>query len=51
MKLEVKCNVENCKYWDKGDQCIADSIYVVGLKGREEAASVDETACKTFEEC
>lgn len=49
MKLEVKCNVESCKYWAEGDQCIADSIYVIGLNGRE-AANVEETACKTFEQ-
>ncbi|PLS01808.1 DUF1540 domain-containing protein [Neobacillus cucumis] len=50
MNLEVKCNVKNCKYWAKGDQCIADSIYVVGPNGREVANNVEETACKTFEE-
>ncbi len=49
MKLEVKCNVENCKYWAEGDQCLADSIYVIGLHG-EKAANVQETACKTFEQ-
>ncbi|MCQ6282654.1 DUF1540 domain-containing protein [Bacillus sp. EB600] len=49
MKLEVRCNVDNCKYWAKGDQCNADSIFVIGLHGRE-AANVDETACKTFKE-
>ncbi|MDN4524987.1 DUF1540 domain-containing protein [Fictibacillus fluitans] len=48
MKLEVLCNVENCKYWAEGDQCVADSIYVIGMHG-EEADSVAETACKTFE--
>ena len=49
VKLEVKCNVENCKYWAEGDQCLADSIYVIGLHG-EKAANVQETACKTFEQ-
>ncbi len=48
MELEVKCNVENCKYWAEGDRCVADSIYVIGLHGRE-AENVEETACKTFE--
>ncbi|MGG5252520.1 DUF1540 domain-containing protein [Neobacillus sp. SM06] len=48
MKLEVKCDVENCKYWAHGDQCVADSIYIIGLHG-EKAANVGETACKTFE--
>jgi Domain of Unknown Function (DUF1540) len=49
MATEVLCNVENCKYWDDGDKCVADSIYVIGEDGRE-AANVMETACKTFEE-
>ncbi|AZU60314.1 DUF1540 domain-containing protein [Neobacillus mesonae] len=49
MKVEVKCNVKDCKYWDEGDQCIADSIYVVGHHGGREADKVEETACKTFE--
>ncbi|MFZ7942721.1 MULTISPECIES: DUF1540 domain-containing protein [Bacillaceae] len=49
MKLNVKCNVENCKYWAEGDQCVADSIYVIGLHG-EVAADVEDTACKTFVE-
>ncbi|CEG25759.1 DUF1540 domain-containing protein [Bacillus sp. B-jedd] len=48
MKIEVKCNVENCKYWAEGDECVADSIYVIAQTGRE-AANVEETACKTFE--
>ncbi|MDN4075033.1 MULTISPECIES: DUF1540 domain-containing protein [Fictibacillus] len=48
MKLEVLCDVENCKYWAKGDKCVADSIYVMGLHGKN-AADMEETACKTFE--
>ena len=48
MKIEVKCNVENCKYWAEGDECVADSIFVIGEHGRT-AESVEETACKTFE--
>jgi hypothetical protein len=48
MKLEVLCNVENCTYWAEGDQCVADSIYVVGLDNND-AENVEETACKTFE--
>ena len=49
MKLEVKCNVVNCKYWAEGDECVADSIYVIGPHGRRKADDVEETACKTFE--
>ncbi|MGE7907213.1 DUF1540 domain-containing protein [Peribacillus sp. NPDC094092] len=48
MKLEVLCNVENCTYWAEGNQCVADSIYVVGLDNND-ADNVEETACKTFE--
>ncbi|RFU61788.1 DUF1540 domain-containing protein [Peribacillus glennii] len=48
MGIEVLCNVENCKYWAEGDKCIADSIYVIGERGRV-AGNVEETACKTFE--
>jgi len=49
MKIEVKCDVKNCKYWAEGDDCIADSIYVIAQTGKV-AANVEETACKTFEE-
>ena len=49
MKLDVKCNVKNCKYWADGDQCVADSIYVIGSHGSRKADNVEETACKTFE--
>jgi hypothetical protein len=49
MNLEVKCNVKNCTYWADGDQCVADSIYVIGPHGSRMAVSVEETACKTFE--
>ncbi|WP_081772893.1 DUF1540 domain-containing protein [Bacillus sp. EB01] len=48
MKIEVKCDVENCKYWAEGDQCVADSIMVIAHHDNE-AANVMETACKTFE--
>jgi hypothetical protein len=48
MKIEVKCNVENCKYWAEGDECVADSIFVIGEHGRT-ADNEEETACKTFE--
>ncbi|WP_425311016.1 DUF1540 domain-containing protein [Fictibacillus nanhaiensis] len=47
MATEVLCNVENCKYWEEGDKCVADSIYVIGEDGRE-AGNVMETACKMF---
>ncbi|HZG73933.1 MAG TPA: DUF1540 domain-containing protein [Chondromyces sp.] len=44
----VLCEVENCKYWEKGNRCSADSIFVVGLNGHK-ADDVDETGCQTFE--
>lgn len=49
MILDVKCNVKNCKYWADGDQCVAESIYVIGPHGRRKADTVEETACRTFE--
>ncbi|MBM7649911.1 hypothetical protein JOC78_002895 [Bacillus ectoiniformans] len=48
MSIEVLCNVDNCKYWAKGDKCVADKISVIGLQGRK-ADDMEETACKTFE--
>ena len=49
MRIEVKCEVQNCKYWAEGDQCVADSILVVADAGRR-ADSERETICDTFEE-
>lgn len=48
MAKDVLCEVENCKYWSKGNQCTADSIYVVSHHGNE-AKNEAETDCKTFE--
>ncbi len=48
MAKDVLCEVSNCKYWAQGDQCDADSIYVVSQSGKQ-ATSQKETDCKTFE--
>lgn len=48
MRIEVKCEVENCKYWAEGDQCVADSIMVVANRGNQ-AVNEKETICDTFE--
>lgn len=47
MAQDVLCEVNNCKYWDDGNKCSADSIYVVSHKGNQ-APSSKETDCKTF---
>jgi hypothetical protein len=47
MAQDVLCEVNNCKYWSEGNQCTADSIYVVSSIGTE-AHSQEETDCKTF---
>jgi hypothetical protein len=48
MARDVLCEVNNCKYWDAGNKCSADSIYIVSHKG-EQASDNKETDCKTFE--
>ncbi len=48
MAKDVLCEVNNCKHWTQGNRCEADSIYVVSQQGTE-AASHEETDCKTFE--
>lgn len=47
MAKDVLCEVDNCKYWDKGNKCKADSIYVVSQKGKQ-ASKNEETDCQTF---
>ncbi|MFK2827026.1 DUF1540 domain-containing protein [Bacillus sp. B190/17] len=47
MAQDVFCEVNNCKYWDKGNKCGADSIYVVSHKEKQTSIS-EETDCKTF---
>jgi len=48
MAQDVLCEVNNCKFWDKGNKCGATSIYVVSNKGKQ-ASNSEETDCKTFE--
>lgn len=48
MAKDVLCEVNNCKFWDSGNKCSADSIYVVSHKGKE-ASNSKETDCKTFD--
>ena len=45
---DVLCEVNNCKYWDSGNKCSADAIYVVSHKGNQ-ASNSKETDCKTFD--
>ncbi len=47
MAQDVLCEVSNCKYWDEGNKCNADTIYVVSHKGKH-ASDSKETDCKTF---
>lgn len=60
--LTVKCSVDSCEYWDKGNYCGADGIEVdnimantanntmeVGSIGASiEANKSEETCCRTF---
>lgn len=48
MAKDVLCDVKNCEYWEQGNKCSAETIYVVSQKG-ERAANVEETDCQTFE--
>ncbi|GGE34180.1 hypothetical protein GCM10011391_11110 [Pullulanibacillus camelliae] len=48
MAKDVLCEVNNCKYWEKGNKCSAEAIYVVSHTGKK-AADQEETDCKTFE--
>lgn len=48
MAEDVLCEVNNCKYWGKGNKCNADRIYVVSHAGKQ-AEKTEQTDCKTFE--
>ncbi|WP_173918237.1 DUF1540 domain-containing protein [Halobacillus sp. Marseille-Q1614] len=48
MAKDVLCEVNNCKYWDHGNKCSAEAIYVVSHSGKQ-ASKQEETDCKTFE--
>lgn len=48
MAQDVLCEVNNCTYWENGNKCGADAIYVVSHTGKT-ASDQKETDCKTFE--
>ncbi len=48
MAKDVLCEVSNCTFWQKGNQCTAHEIYVVSNRGTQ-ASTTEETDCKTFE--
>ncbi|WP_084279262.1 DUF1540 domain-containing protein [Anoxybacteroides tepidamans] len=47
MAKDVLCEVKNCHYWEKGNRCAAEAIYVVSHTGTM-ASDSSETDCKTF---
>ncbi len=48
MAKDVLCEVNNCTFWEHGNKCGADQIYVVSNTG-ETADTSHETDCKTFQ--
>ena len=46
MAKDVLCEVNSCRFWDSGNKCGAETIYIVSKK---EAKTSSETDCKTFE--
>ncbi|MBS4008903.1 MAG: DUF1540 domain-containing protein [Clostridium sp.] len=40
----VKCIVNTCEYWDKGEHCLASSIEIQP----QDASDTEETDCATF---
>jgi Domain of Unknown Function (DUF1540) len=44
---DVLCEVRNCQFWEEGNRCSADQIYVVSHVG-DVAEHQRETDCKTF---
>jgi hypothetical protein len=44
MHPEVNCIVDTCKYWQRGDICVADAIVVTGRDANE----CQDTDCHTF---
>lgn len=47
MAKDVLCDVKNCQFWERGNTCGADQIYVVSQSG-EFADTSEGTDCKTF---
>lgn len=48
MARDVLCEVRSCTFWEQGNLCSAEEIYVVSNQA-EEASHSEETDCKTFE--
>lgn len=64
MQVDVKCGVENCEYWSRGNNCVASSILIsvdkhanmnlaeeygmIGGEHKDSAANSAETCCHTF---
>ncbi|MBA4601467.1 DUF1540 domain-containing protein [Thermoactinomyces mirandus] len=48
MARDVLCEVRNCVFWEQGNLCSAEEIYVVSNQV-EEVYHSEETDCKTFE--
>lgn len=47
MAEDVLCEVQNCHYWQNGNNCGADRIYIVSHTGKK-AETEQETDCQTF---
>ncbi len=47
MAKDVLCEVNNCVFWESGNLCGADQIYVVSHTGNT-ADDSKGTDCKTF---
>ncbi|GER66508.1 hypothetical protein BpJC7_06500 [Weizmannia acidilactici] len=48
MAKDVLCEVKNCVFWQEGNLCSAEAIYIVSHTGKQ-AENQYETDCKTFE--
>ncbi|SFC59321.1 protein of unknown function [Bacillus sp. OV322] len=48
MAEDVKCTVNNCRYWKHGNRCSAESIMVVNYS-EERAHTSNDAGCRTFE--
>lgn len=48
MARDVLCEVMNCKYWEDGNRCSAEAIYIVSSNQGKTAEDSSTTDCKTF---
>ena len=46
-KMEVKCSVNCCDYW-KDNCCLANSLEVNPMSGKNKPNTSDDTSCTTF---